>query len=482
MDHGKIPPQSIDTEEVLLGALLLESSTVKCQKVLQVIKSEHFYKTENQLVCAAILDLWQQDAPIDIITVTDHLRHTGDIDMAGGPYHIAELTNRVSGSSNVEYWFRSIVYPSFLKREMIKICQQTLQIAYEDTFDTFDQLDKLIAELESCKPSVVFRGSSTAKTISEEFLENFKDDKDPATQLKKYPIGDKMFDEVVTTSADKIVLVAGHKKGLKTRFTHRWVTRLLEMYNDVSVYWVTLEDSAPDQLRIFLSSKIYVTPKMLKYRLFNPALIPEIRKWTAVFQSFDVKFRDQTIKIKELEGLFRTFCSERPGRLCILVIDNVLSLDDRNDYKRDLNAMYDYIYSVILNIRQSTHGLIIPIHHYNEEQMDKSELVNGYRPRMQNLKGTEAAGRTANQILLTLYPRAFKDLLNQYSGQQKEILSHTWILDAAGNRESAEIDELSLIRYLCEPDYALFKEYDQQLIVDDPQEEPIKLFTNTQPF
>ena len=94
LEHGKIPPQALDLEEAVLGAMMLEKD--KLAAVIDILRPEVFYKTEHQLIYGAIQRLFAQIKPIDILTVTEDLRQSGELDQVGGAYFIAMLTNRVA--------------------------------------------------------------------------------------------------------------------------------------------------------------------------------------------------------------------------------------------------------------------------------------------------------------------------------------------------------------------------------------------------
>ncbi len=138
-EHGKVPPQAIELEEAVLGAMLLEKD--KLAAVIDVIKPEVFYKTEHQVIFQAIMELFALLKPIDILTVTEQLRQTGNLELGGGAYYIAMLTNRVASSANIEYHSR-ILLQKHIQRELIRISSTIIKEAYEDTTDVFDLLDK----------------------------------------------------------------------------------------------------------------------------------------------------------------------------------------------------------------------------------------------------------------------------------------------------------------------------------------------------
>lgn len=145
---GKIPPQAIDLEESVLGALLLERNAI--YDVVDMLKPEMFYRDAHQLIYKAISKLYHERNPIDIRTVTAKLRSEGTLELVGGAYAITELTNGVASSANIEYWSR-IVMQKYLSREIIRINSEMINQGYDDTSDPFDllgQLTKFLADAE----------------------------------------------------------------------------------------------------------------------------------------------------------------------------------------------------------------------------------------------------------------------------------------------------------------------------------------------
>src|SRR5688500_5858540 len=87
---GKLPPQAVDLEEAVLGALMLEKDALSA--VIDILNPNVFYKDSHQKIFTAIHTLFQKSSPVDILTVTAQLRQQGDLEMIGGAYYITELT------------------------------------------------------------------------------------------------------------------------------------------------------------------------------------------------------------------------------------------------------------------------------------------------------------------------------------------------------------------------------------------------------
>jgi replicative DNA helicase len=125
---GKLPPQALDVEEVLLGSMLLDKDAVSA--VIESLLPEHFYKEGHQMVYTAMVSLFNTGNPVDIITVVDQLRKDGNLEKAGGAFAVSELSNRVSSGANASYYAK-VVIEKFLQRELIRLAGEIQRDAYE---------------------------------------------------------------------------------------------------------------------------------------------------------------------------------------------------------------------------------------------------------------------------------------------------------------------------------------------------------------
>lgn len=138
MVYGKVPPQARELEEAILGAVMLEKGAF--DTVIEIIRAECFYVDAHQKIFKSFERLAQKSQPIDILTVAEELKSTGELDDVGGPYYVSKLTNMVTSTANIETHAR-IVLQKFIQRELIRISGEVIRDAYEDGTDVFDLLD-----------------------------------------------------------------------------------------------------------------------------------------------------------------------------------------------------------------------------------------------------------------------------------------------------------------------------------------------------
>lgn len=153
--NGKIPPQAIELEEAVLGALMVDRNAI--HEIVNNLSPESFYKEANGIIYEAIRSLYDESKPIEILTVATRLKDTGNLERAGGAYYITQLTSRIASSASAPY-HASLITQQFLKREVIRVSSQLHDEAYDDTTDPFELLSKADSEFSKIS-EVSIRGN-----------------------------------------------------------------------------------------------------------------------------------------------------------------------------------------------------------------------------------------------------------------------------------------------------------------------------------
>ncbi|MDP2087767.1 MAG: replicative DNA helicase [Flavobacteriaceae bacterium] len=144
LEKGKIPPQAVDLEEAVLGAMMIDKKGVV--EVIDLLHPEAFYKEAHQDIFSAIITLFHEAKPTDLLTVSNQLRTHGKLDKIGGDYYLVSLTQKVSSSAHIEYHAR-IILQKFIQRKLISISSDLIEEAYDETIDVFDLLDDAESKL-----------------------------------------------------------------------------------------------------------------------------------------------------------------------------------------------------------------------------------------------------------------------------------------------------------------------------------------------
>ncbi|HPE87260.1 MAG: replicative DNA helicase [Bacteroidales bacterium] len=206
-DHGRVPPQAVDLEEIVLGSMLLEREALT--EVIDIIKPAIFYKESHQKICEAIHTLFRKSEPIDIMTVTNELKNSKNLEAVGGAYYIAQLTNKVASAANIEYHARILVQ-KHIERELIKSSSDIIKMAYDESIDVFDLLDKAQGGLFELSENNFRRSYVTMDSIVREAVEEIQKARTHTDELRGVPTGFTELDGVTggLQRSDLIILAA----------------------------------------------------------------------------------------------------------------------------------------------------------------------------------------------------------------------------------------------------------------------------------
>ena len=162
LERGKIPPQAIDLEQVVLGAMMIDKKGV--DEIIDILTPEVFYKEAHHYIYDAIRALFENGEPIDLLTVSEQLKKMAKLDQAGADYYLIQLTQKVSSSAHIEYHAR-IILQKYIQRSLIKISNEIIEEAYDETTDVFDLLDTAESKLYEVTQGNIKRSSETAQSL-----------------------------------------------------------------------------------------------------------------------------------------------------------------------------------------------------------------------------------------------------------------------------------------------------------------------------
>jgi replicative DNA helicase len=144
LEKGKLPPQALDLEEAVLGAMMIDKKGV--DEVIDILQPDAFYKEAHQHIFEAIVQLFNETQPIDLLTVSAQLKKNGKLELSGGDFYLIQLTQKISSSAHIEFHSR-IILQKFIQRSLIKISSEIIEASYDEATDVFDLLDTAESKL-----------------------------------------------------------------------------------------------------------------------------------------------------------------------------------------------------------------------------------------------------------------------------------------------------------------------------------------------
>lgn len=267
VEGGKLPPQAVDLEEAVLGALMLEKNPVN--DVIDVLKPESFYKEAHQKIYGAIMDLFGASEPIDILTVTNKLRSKGELDVVGGPYYISQLTNRVASTAHAETHAR-IIAQKYIMRELIRISGETIRNAYDETTDVFDLLDRAESELYGVAEGNIRKNYDSMSQIMKQAIDQIEQAQNREDGISGINSGFSELDRITSgwQRSDMIVLAARPGMG-KTAFVLSMARNSAVQFNHpVAVF--SLEMSSIQLVNRLIASETEISAEKLRKGNLEP--------------------------------------------------------------------------------------------------------------------------------------------------------------------------------------------------------------------
>lgn len=138
LELGNKPPQALDLEEAVLGAMLVEPSIV--EETMDELSPACFYAPKHKLIYEAMASLVSRHDPLDVVTVTQELRSKGKLEEVGGPVFLADLSTNIGAAAHIEYYVR-ILKQKNIQRELISASCDILKQAYDESVNVDDLMD-----------------------------------------------------------------------------------------------------------------------------------------------------------------------------------------------------------------------------------------------------------------------------------------------------------------------------------------------------
>jgi replicative DNA helicase len=261
LDQGKLPPQAVDLEEAVLGALMLEKEAVNT--AIDILQPKSFYKEVHQKIFSAIQDLFQQSEPIDILTVTNELKQRGELDLIGGAYFVTQLTNRVASAANIEYHAR-IIAQKYIQRELIRISSDIITEAYDETTDVFTLLDKAESNLFSVAEGNINKNHESMSDLIRDAITQIEIAKNQESGVIGVASGFTALDRVTSgwQPADLVIIAARPAMG-KTSYVLSLARNAAVDFN-IPVAFFSLEMSSIQLVTRLISAESEISSEKLR--------------------------------------------------------------------------------------------------------------------------------------------------------------------------------------------------------------------------
>jgi replicative DNA helicase len=449
---GKLPPQAVDLEEALLGALMLEKEPLA--NVIELLRPATFYKEGHQLIFEAIQGLFQASQPVDLLTVNNFLKQNGSLEKAGGTSYLAQLTSRVSSTSNVEFHAR-IIIEQYLKRQLIQISSEIQRLSYEDTSDVFQLLDKMEQELFTIAESNIRKNYESMSDILKKAVDELEKKQLQKSGLTGIPSGFTDLDRLTSGWQRQELIIIAARPGMgKTAFVVSACRNAAVDFGH-SVALFSLEMSAVQLVNRIISAEAEIEAEKIRKGKLEPHEWQQLH--TKINKLFEANmFIDDTpaLSILELRAKCRRLKAQKG--IDLIVIDYLQLMTGDSSGKGASGNREQEIAQISRALKQLAKELDVPV--IALSQLNRSTETRGgnKKPQLSDLRESGAIEQDADQVMFIYRPEYYgitaDDQGNSITGMGEIIMAK----NRSGSLDNVWLKFIGKFTKYCDLDFQPF--------------------------
>lgn len=400
---GKMAPQATDFEEAILGAIMLEKEALK--DAMETLQAKHFYLDNHQYVYECMLDLYNENQPVDILTVTEKLKTKGYLDIVGGPYFIAKLTSKVSSAANLQY-HAHIVIQKFIQRELIRISGKTISDSYDDSADAFKLLDATEKDLYEVKNDGMKRSYKEISNIINEAISLIEANVAKKDGLTGVPSGIRNLDTITAgwQKSDLIILAARPGMGKTALALTMMRNAAVDFQKPVAIF--SLEMSATQLVTRLIASESGLSSEKLKKGQL------EEHEWAQLHSKIQKLakakiFIDDTpsLPVFELKAKCRRLHSKHNIEMIVIDYLQLMRGDDTGNKNGNREQEIGYISRSLKGLAKE---LNIPIIALAQLSRDVEKRGGDKKPQLSDLRESGSIEQDADMVGFIWRPEYYK--------------------------------------------------------------------------
>lgn len=458
---GKVPPQAVPLEEAVLGAIMLEKDALTV--VLDILRPASFYTDAHQLIFKAMMRLFEKSHPIDMLTVTEELKKSGELDAAGGAYYLVELTNKVASAANIEYHAR-IIAQKFIQRELIQVSSKIIKSSFEDTTDVFQLLDDAEQGLFAIAQQNMSRTIDSMSSLASKIIKQLEELKDREDGLTGVPTGFTDLDRLTSgwQPSDLVIIAARPGMG-KTSFVLSLAKNAaLDFKKAVAVFSLEMSSIQLAQRIVSMDAEIS------GHKMRNGQL--EDYEWQQLHSSIE-KISEAPIFIDDTPGInifeLRAKCRRLKMQhdIQLVIIDYLQLMSGGSDNQRGNREQE--VSAISRALKGLAKELNVPV--LALSQLSRAVEIRGgsKRPQLSDLRESGSIEQDADQVAF-IYRPEYYDILEDEEGLSLKGVAEVIM---AKNRHG----KLDTVRMKFTAEFARFSDLEDRAFDDLPDD----TFTNT---
>lgn len=388
---GKIPPQAIEVEKAVLGALLLESETFEQIKFL--LKKQSFYKQEHQTIFEVIENRHKAGKATDMMLCTMDLRDAGKLDEIGGVVYITQLANMVATAGNIEHHAR-ILTEKFAKRELIRFCSEMLSKTYDDSIDILDIINEYQDGIKTIDDHfAIAETGKQQKEVVKSTLEEICDGIQKRNEGKTQGIttGFRELNRSTGGWRETNFIILAARPGVgKTSLALHFAKKAGERGHWVNFFSYEMAENQLE--KILIAGETNINRTSIRDCYLNDLELTEINKAAGMIEDLPIIWNSRQLTIEQIENIIK---QNKKHNRCDLVIIDYIQLIKPTDSKAIREQQISHISRSVKQIALTYKIPVIALSQLNREIEKRSSK----KPILSDLRESGSMEQDADMVI-----------------------------------------------------------------------------------
>ncbi len=397
---GNVPPQAVELEEAVLGALMLERDCIIT--VQEFITPEAFYTEEHRIIYRAINDLAMELKPIDLYTVTERLRVEKNLKKVGGASYLAQLTQKVASAAHVEFHAK-IIAQKYVQRELIRSATEIQRRSYDESTDVTDLIGFAEGEIFKVSDGHVKRSVQSSKDVLARAIAQIEEASKNTSAFNGVQSGFMAIDRVTMgwQLSDLIIIAARPSMG-KTAFVLSMARNMAVDYES-GVAFFSLEMSAVQLMNRLIIAETGLSGSAVKSGRLTPEQWKHLESATKPLGAAPL-YIDDTPALSVFEFRSKARRLKTHNDIKIIIIDYLQLMTGNQESKGNREQEVAFISRTLKAIAKELNVPIIALSQLSRQ----TEMRGGSkRPQLSDLRESGAIEQDADIVAFIHRPEYY---------------------------------------------------------------------------
>ena len=404
---GKLPPQALELEESVIGAMMIEKDAFNT--VADLLRPESFYADKHRYIFEAIRSLSAKDAPIDVLSVAEELKLSGKLEQAGGILYLSDLTRRVASAAHLHY-HAQIVAQKATARDLITMACQIEEKGYDETQDVDELVEEATAKIFEISQRAQKRDVTHIYPVITEAFERMRKASANEGNISGIPSGFTELDKITSgwQKSDLVIIAARPAMG-KTAFVLSMAKNIAVDFN-IPVAIFSLEMSNVQLINRLIMNVCEIEGNKIRNGRLTSAEWDRLENRINVLEKAPIYVDDTPgLSVFELQSKARKLVKDKKVQLIIIDYLQLMNANGSSFGSREQEVSI-----ISRNLKGLAKELDIPVIALSQlsravEKRDSSNSnVDGKKPLLSDLRESGAIEQDADMVCFIHRPEYYK--------------------------------------------------------------------------